>query len=152
MGKIRFFRFRIKIDEGFRQYAYTDTQGNRTIGYGYNMDANPLNLPVAELQKLNMVGVSEPKACEYIQRTLAQVRAEFKNRCDWYEPLPDLQKQVVDNMAYNMGVKGVFGFKKMIVCLRSLDYKGAAHEMQCSKWYGQTGNRAKRLVEMMQNG
>jgi lysozyme len=142
----------IKIDEGFRTYAYKDTQGNRTIGYGYNLDANPLALDAAELQRLNLVGVSEPKACEYIVRTLEIVRTQLKNHFEWYEELPENPKQVLDNMTYNLGIGGILEFKKFLYCLWCRDYQGAAHEMQYSKWYKQTGNRAARLVEKMKNG
>jgi len=32
----------LKVHEGLRTREYKDTTGNRTIGYGWNLDAKPL--------------------------------------------------------------------------------------------------------------
>lgn len=55
-------------------------------------------------------------------------------------------------MAFNLGAAGFRGFKRFNLALTRLDYDTAAHEMRESKWYGQVGKRAERLVRMMETG
>ena len=55
-------------------------------------------------------------------------------------------------MRLNLGMAGLLGFSRMIVALAAGDYKVASWEMTDSAWYGQVGNRSKRLVRMMATG
>ena len=109
----------IKEEEGFRGYPYDDTLGFPTIGYG-------TKLPLTEHESLLIL--------EY---RLASMQKELiKN-------LPDFSAQaevwdVLYGMTYQMGVRGVLNFKKMIVALRARDYREAARQMLDSKWAKQT--------------
>ena len=56
---------------------------------------------------------------------------------------------ILYNMVYQMGVKGVLNFKNMIKALEAKDYKRAGDEMLDSKWAKQTPARANRLSKAM---
>lgn len=62
-------------------------------------------------------------------------------------------RDIVFNMAFNMGRSRLKGFKKMFKALHSSppDYQTAAVEMKDSSWYHQVGYRAKRLTKRMEN-
>jgi lysozyme len=59
---------------------------------------------------------------------------------------------VVIDMAFNVGVPRLTGFKKMWAALHCGDYAEAAKEMMDSKWARQVGRRAERLSSMMETG
>ena len=55
-------------------------------------------------------------------------------------------------MAFNLGVGGLFKFRRMITALERGDFDAAANEMVDSAWYWQVGRRAQRLTKMMRTG
>ena len=59
---------------------------------------------------------------------------------------------VLANMAFNLGVDGLLGFRRMILAVDRGHYDQAAREMLNSKWARQVFNRAIRLAEMMAKG
>lgn len=121
----------LKIDEGFRGQPYKDSLGFLTIGYGCKL---PLDREEAELL-LN----------HRYQKTVSKINSFFYN----FE-LPDIAMSVLYNMAYQLGVPGLLKFKRMISALKNKNYLSASVEMQDSRWYKQTPNRAKRLIKIME--
>jgi lysozyme len=68
----------------------------------------------------------------------------------WNE-MPEECKDILTNMAYQMGGKGLNKFKNMKKALKEKDYKKAAEEMRDSKWAKkQTHKRAERLAKRME--
>jgi lysozyme len=59
---------------------------------------------------------------------------------------------VLVNMAFNMGINGLLGFKHTLELVRTGNYADAADAMLNSKWAEQVGPRAKRLSEQMRTG
>ncbi|MCV6587566.1 MAG: hypothetical protein OIF57_00865 [Marinobacterium sp.] len=59
---------------------------------------------------------------------------------------------VLANMAYNLGVPRLKGFRKMWRALEQGDYKLAAAEMLDSRWARQVGKRATELAEQRRAG
>ena len=53
------------------------------------------------------------------------------------------------NMAFNMGVGGVAGFKKMLAALQAQEWDTAARELLDSKYATQVGERATRLAQQL---
>lgn len=127
----------IKIDEGFRGEPYKCTAGKTTIGYGRNLDANPLTVTEAEYLLMN---------------DLTLVEKVIKSRCGFFEKLNDARKDVIINMTFNLGLNGVLKFTNMIAAIEADDYERAAVEMLDSRWARQVGKRAERLSQLMKNG
>ena len=120
----------IKQEEGFKGIVYKCTEGFDTIGYGTRL---PLSEKEAEM------------ILEYRLNILKS------NLSDSLYML-DIDKKAWDilyNMVYQMGVKGVLNFKNMIKALEAKDYKRAGDEMLDSKWAKQTPARANRLSKAM---
>ena len=46
----------LKKHEGFRDHVYRCTAGKKTIGYGYNLDANPKELTKLPLPLMTYLG------------------------------------------------------------------------------------------------
>ncbi|MBE3087291.1 MAG: hypothetical protein IMZ64_13870 [Bacteroidetes bacterium] len=121
----------IKLNEGFRGLVYKDTLGFDTIGYGTKL---PLTEEEGEL---------------ILQHRLGEKIEELNQRMPLYRTLPIDKRQIIAEMAYQLGVSGVINFKNMWKALGRGDYNSAAVEMLDSRWAKQTPTRAKKLAEKM---
>lgn len=123
----------IKRHEGFRQYPYKCTAGKLTIGYGRNLED---------------VGISKAEAEYLLDMDLDKHTEELDKVITWAVP-KDVYAVLVD-MHYNLGHERFMQFRKMLECLKKLDFKGAAKEMLESKWAKQVPNRAAELASIME--
>ena len=130
--------------EGFRGKPYQDTKGNVTIGYGRNLEANPL---------------TEDEARFLLDNIVMRLEVEF-GFFSWYAKLSPVRKWVCLNMAYHLGMKGFAGFKKMIAAIEKAVEKdrGLASwapvkaEMLDSRWAREFPSRAHELANLMVQG
>lgn len=129
----------IKADEGWVPHAYHDTEGFLTIGYGFLIDSargGELPREVADAWLLHIV--------ERDQRALAR-------QLRWYPDAPEGIRVALANMCYQLGIKGLLGFRRMLAAIDAGDYGLAYHEALDSKWAAQTPARAKRIAEMIRD-
>ncbi len=63
--------------------------------------------------------------------------------------VPDEVYDILLNMSFNLGQKGLLTFKDMWAAIEVEDWATAAVEMEDSKWFKQVKNRAVRLVSRM---
>ena len=123
----------LKVDEGFRECVYKCSAGKLTIGYGHNVEDNP---------------IPEAFADQLLGYDIAGALAECE-RFDWFFDLDDVRKRVIINMVFNLGFNGESKFKNMISAIEDKEYVIAAGEMSNSRWYRQVGARADRLCDLM---
>lgn len=124
----------LKRDEGYRDKVYTCSAGKLTIGYGHNIEDNP---------------IPEKVANDLLGHDIGQALAKCE-RWGWFYPLSDVRKRVIVNMVFNIGAGGVAMFRRMIDAIECREFDRAAHEMRDSRWYSQVGQRAERLAVMME--
>jgi lysozyme len=67
----------------------------------------------------------------------------------YWEELNDARRLVIADMVFNMGYRRFLSFVKTNAALEAGDYSEAAAEMMDSKWYRQTGRRARKLCSIM---
>ena len=120
----------IKQEEGFSGTVYKCTEGFDTVGYGSRM---PITKEEAEL------------LLEYRLKAMKAQLTGYLYDID----IKDEAWDILFNMSYQLGVKGVLNFKNMIKALKDNDYKEASIQMLDSLWAKQTPNRAKRLSDRM---
>ncbi len=114
-------------DEGFRGKPYLDTEGKTTIGYGRNLDANPLDREEGEY---------------LLERDIKRALLE----CDafpWFHKLTYSRKCAVGNMMYQLGLTRFSGFRMMIE---------AEKQALDSKWARQCPDRAHRVSVLLRDG
>lgn len=136
---------RIAEDEGFRAQPYTDTLGVWTIGYGTTWingkRVNATTDPVTEREARVMLR-------DHLYGCLVACQSLFPT----FDRLGPVRQEVLANMAYNLGHRGLARFKRMRNALNRMDFEAAADEMVDSRWYGQVGQRSRRLVYAMRSG
>lgn len=142
----------LKRHEGFRNRVYKCTAGHDTIGYGYNLDANPLGLTNYEVNKFRKEGIDDKVAEWLLIRMVDKCIGELVNNLDWFELLDDVRQCVLVNMCFNLGLKGLLGFKNTLAMVHAGDYELAAENMIKSKWANQVKGRAVELSEQMKTG
>ena len=126
----------IRRYEGFSKIPYKCPTGHLTIGYGYNLEH----------------GISAAAAEFILQEDLNKAARAVKDAFPWWWKLDDARQFVLVDMAFNMGIAGLKGFKKMLAAMEQGDYQTAAKEMLNSKWAVQVGRRAVELSKIMQTG
>ena len=133
----------LKRDEDLRLKPYVDTVGKTSIGIGRNLDD---------------VGISQEEAIFLAQNDIDRTMADLDAKLPWWRQLDEVRQRVIVNMCFNMGIgnaalgKGLLSFVNTLAKAMAGDYDGAADGMKASKWYGQVGARAERLVKMMRTG
>lgn len=142
----------LKRHEGFREHVYKDTMGLDTIGYGYCLSRNPLNLPENEIHIYQREGIKEPVAAYILGRCIDEFRKTLLVKVEGFADLDEVRQDVLINMAFNIGVGGVLKFKNTLAHIRAGLYDEAANEMLDSNWARQVHHRAKELAEQMRSG
>lgn len=138
------FISQLKRHEGFSLEAYTCPAGFLTIGWGHNCDAHPV--PGVE-----HVGdtVSRGSAEILLYQDLKAIAKELDDKLPWWRKMEEPRQAVVLNMAFNMGVPKLMGFKRALSAMKIGDYNRAGSEMLDSQWARQVRGRAAELARQM---
>ena len=130
----------LRRDEGEVLSAYQDQLGYWTIGVGRLID------------KRKGGGITPEESAYLLNNDIDKRQAELLRRAPWMAGLDPARFGVMLNMAFQMGVDGLLGFKNTLAMVKAGDYASAAGGMLNSKWAKQTPERAKRLSEQMLTG
>ncbi len=134
----------LKRDEGLRLHAYPDPRSGAepwTCGYGCTGDDVGRDTVWTEIQ-----------AEAALVRRVRALEAELDRETPWWRRLDDTRQDVLANMAYNLGVKGLLAFETMLADARAGLYARAADAMLRSAWAGEVHARATRLASQMRIG
>lgn len=123
--------------EGMELEVYEDSLGIPTIGIGRNLVDR---------------GITEDEARFLCNNDIDIVERELVAEFPIVAELDSIRQRVLIDMAFNVGVPRLTGFRKMWAAIHCGDYAEAAVEMMDSKWARQVGRRAKRLSSMMETG
>jgi lysozyme len=135
-------------DEGVRLVVYDDAtglplrpgmvcKGHPTIGIGRALDVR---------------GITHEEGTYLCGNDITAVVAQLDAALPWFETLDDVRATVLANMSFNLGTAGMLGFHSMLTFVEAGKYDFAADAMQQSKWAGEVGPRATRLVARMRTG
>lgn len=123
--------------EGVRLFPYTDTTGNLTIGIGRNLTTRGLH-------------PHEPYL--FLDNDLDYFIPKLKEALPFYDDLDYIRQIVLVDMCFNLGLKGLLNFKKMLEAIRRRDWYSASKEIINSRAASQAPNRYKSLAMMMRTG
>jgi lysozyme len=125
---------KIKEHEGYRSTVYQCTEGYDTIGYGFAIKDLELSKEVCDI---------------ILTEKIAKLQLDISSKFEWFEDSPEIVKDVVTNMCYQLGLTGFSKFKQTIYYLETEQYEEASVECLDSLWAKQTPNRAKELSEQL---
>lgn len=148
--------------EGLRLKAYNDTVGVKTIGYGHNLN-NPESKSLLSNMGLDynavrsgqqsitkgqadqLFEVDHAKAEQGARRITSNFGKDFDSQPGWV-------KNILTDMTFNLGEKGLSNFKQSLSSMLNGNYKAAAQSLSQSKWAQQTGQRARAIISDLQAG
>lgn len=130
----------LRRDENEVLTAYQDHLGFWTIGVGRLID------------KRKGGGITKEESAYLLSNDIDKREAELLQRAPWMTNLDPVRFGALMNMAFQMGVDGLFGFKNTLAMVRSGDYEGASAGMLQSTWATQTPERAARISKQMKTG
>ena len=140
----------IKAHEGFRDHIYKDSLGKATIGYGFLVSA----LSPDELALNN--GKTEPMNKEVADKILNLKVSKLKKRVyqclTWLESKPQNVQDTLIEMAYQLDIAKLLGFKYTLQCIEAGNYAQAAKNLRASLLYRQTPKRIEGYIKGLKNG
>jgi lysozyme len=126
----------IRAEEGYQAKPYRDSEGNLTIGIGYNLDA----------------GMPEDEALVLARYRLWKLERNLATIFPWFTGLDTVRQSALIGMTYQLGMTGLRGFKRLLAACESGDWDTASAEALDSKWARQTPGRAQRTAAMLKTG
>jgi lysozyme len=126
----------IERHEGYSQFPKADSHNTVQIGYGTNLSRR---------------GLSEFEAAFLLAQDVSHIMGRLEQE-DWWAHLAAARQAVLIDMAYNLGVTGLFEFKHMLADIAAGRYELAADAMLSSEWASQVGARAEENARIMRTG
>jgi len=123
--------------EDLRLKPYRDSVGKLSIGVGRNLDD---------------VGISREEALLLLDNDILRAQTAVIRELPWAVELDSARFEVLINMAFNMGIGGLLGFRKFLAELQDRHFEAAAKEMLDSRWAEQVGRRAEELAQIVRTG
>jgi lysozyme len=123
--------------EGERFKPYKCTSGFITIGVGRNLQTR---------------GITHDESMYMLENDISYFEEALRERLESFRSFCPTRQAVLVNMAFNLGVKGLLNFKRMLNALEQEDYSEAAKELLDSNYAKQVGNRANELAEQIKSG
>lgn len=127
----------LRRDEGERLFPYKDSVGLLTIGVG---------------RCIERIGITREESDLLLANDIKRVTQELNTRLPWSMALDAPRRGVLLNMAFNLGIDGLVGFKNTLAHVQAGRWDDAAAGMLASLWAQQVGSRATRLAEQMRTG
>lgn len=125
------------VDEGKRARVYTDTVGKLTVGVGRNISDRDF---------------SDDEIALMLKNDIAIVERELDKALPWWRKMSDARQNMLANMAFNLGVPRLLGFKKALAAMQAERWEPASDELLDSTWSRQVGQRAIRIAAVMRKG
>jgi len=129
----------LKNDEGWVPHAYQDHLGFWTVGYGFLVD------------KRRNGRIPQPVADYWLNWEIDRIWERLSEALPWFDDLPEQVQRALVNMAYQMGVSGLLGFRQTLALLADGKYAEAADQAMRSRWADQTPNRARRVTDWIRS-
>ena len=136
----------IADDEGIMYETYRCSLGHLTGGIGHlitEWDEEMYSGPVG-------TKIPHEQVDKWFQMDITRTIQDCKIIFNTFDNLPEEVQLVIANMCFQLGRPRLSKFKKFIAAVNDENWMLAGEEMQDSRWYKQTTNRADRLIERIQ--
>lgn len=135
----------IMDDEGVKYEIYLDHLGYPTVGIGHLITEKDI-----EHGKPVGTKVTEKRVTDLFIADADLAVKDCKKLFN-FDNLPENVQHILVNMMFNLGYTRFSKFKKFKAAIDIKDWKTASMEGRDSLWYKQVPNRAKRLMDRLQN-
>lgn len=136
-------------EEGLKYKPYKCTAGHWTIGIGHNLDAAQIDKIIGRKYSLSIV-LTKQEVDAIFLHDLNNVLDDIEYSLPWFSEIPDYQQYVLISLVFNMGIYGLLKFKNTLKAWSNGNMDGVIHGLEHSRWYKQVGNRAGKLVGILE--
>lgn len=143
---------RLTLHEGLRLKVYKCSNGFWTIGIGRNLVTNPLTKQEKEVVGDINKGITKEGARYLLKNDIKRVIGECKSTFPFWKDLDAERKYALFDMCFNLGLKRLCRFNKMLDNLSIGNFRGAAKECLNSKYANDVGRRAERIAKTFETG
>ena len=135
-------RKEIEADEGCKYETYRCSEGYPTAGIGHLLTEwdEEYSEPIG-------TAVSEEQVQKWFEKDVQTAINDCQDIFNDFNSLPEDIQHVLINMAFQLGGPRLRKFKLMIAAVEVEDYREMALQMEDSRWFKQTTNRAQRLID-----
>jgi len=137
---------RVKKHEGYKTSPYKDTVGKWTVGYGRNLEDNPLSVREVIMLFGSVDFKSSVNAEMFFEdlliRDIRKHTEELESKLAMFPMCDQDEQTVLIDMAFNLGVPTLLQFKGMLHAIDNDDKVEAAVELLDSKYAEQVKTRA----------
>ena len=133
-------------EEGLVLHVYDDATG-QPIEQGSRVMGHP-TIGVGRLITGD-AGISRAEALYLLDNDITKTIHLMDAHMPWWHNLPPDQQRAMIQLAFQMGVRGLLGFEKMLAALQAGDAARAAEEALDSRWARQTPARAARIAKLI---
>ena len=162
-------------DEGFREFAYPDPLSPLAKQYPasrYKWGFRPAREILAEVgvkvEDAERLGapwtygygftqggnvdsrIDKQLARRKLEAHILEEDVRLDRTLSWYRDTSFVTKTVLINMSFNMGLKGLLGFRNTLNYMGIGNWKQAAANMRKNLWYQQVGSRAEYLSKRIE--
>lgn len=141
--------------EGRKKQIYKCTAGKDTIGVGHNIDAKGLPPDIEDFLEDNGY-ITDEMIDRLLDDDIEDAISDCKRLYPNLEDFGDVRMNALIDMCFQMGYgndkRGMKSFKNTNKLINAEKWDAVADALEGSKWYRQTPNRAKEIVEMLRDG
>lgn len=135
----------LSLHEGFSAVPYKCSAGKWTIGYGKQIKVGKIKI------------ISKPLARKWLEDDLIKISEQFDEDIPWWKDLCPARKEVLLNLAYNVGIDRFYEFDTFLHAVKTRQFTYAANQLTKSKhgkslYKRQVGSRADDLATAMRTG
>jgi lysozyme len=138
----------LKRHEGYRDKIYKCPAGFNTLGYGHNIDANPLSTVDSEFFKRDARACSESLLRGDIVSFVNAIKAKKSFVDDFSQPRQD----ALINLTYNMGAGWLTLWSDTWRQIKMEQWVVVGNDIRRSKYARQVGQRASELAAQLESG
>ena len=136
-------RKEIEADEGCKYETYHCSEGHLTGGIGHlitEWDEEIYAGPIG-------TSIPEEQVQEWFEKDVNTAIGDCQDIFSNFDELDDEIQHILINMSFQLGKPRLSKFKRMIAAVHDEDYREMALQMEDSRWFKQTQNRAQRLID-----
>ena len=136
-------REEVTFDEGVKYETYHCSEGHLTGGIGHlitEWDEDYYDKPIG-------TSIPEEKVNEWFASDIEVSINDCKDLFSNFDDLPEDVQRVLANMSFQLGRPRLSKFRKIIAAVELQDFAEMTNQMEDSRWFKQTTNRAQRLID-----
>lgn len=144
----------LRRNEGEHAKVYTDSEGNPTIGVGFNLTRPDVakRLRAVKTTKARMLAgelLSDSQIDWLLDADLTDVLQDLVTLFPRFDEMPIKAQFVLIDLRFNCGPAGLRTFVNTLTAFKTAQWNDAAERLASSQWAEQVGDRADRAINML---